>query len=141
MYKAFAPEIIKKMEENGSIVITIKPGWEHVGNWACAPSNISYWLGSQRERIFTCYLSRESSTVQITNVAATRLIADKKGLVDAYMYLALKGMIEFAKTAGVKRLIVDSFIPALADHMLDQEFHITPKGLSGGCRGCKTLKD
>jgi len=73
--------------------------------------------------------------------AATELIADKKGLVDAYTYLALKGMVDFTRTMQATRLIVDSFIPALADHMLDLGFHVTPKGMSGGCRGCKTLKD
>ena len=79
--------------------------------------------------------------MQITNVVATKLIADKKGLVDAYTYIALKGMIEFAKNMKSQRIIVDSYIPSLADYMLDFEFHITPKGLSGGCRGCKILED
>jgi hypothetical protein len=40
----------------------------------------------------------------------------------------------------MKRLIVDSYIPAAADHMMDLEFSVTARGISAGARGCKILK-
>ena len=143
MYKAFSPSIIEEMEERGNIVITVKPGWEQTQPWSSKPSYISYWLGTHHERIFSCYVAQEktAAVVQVTNMEATKLISDKKALVDAYMYITLKGLIEYAKSAEAERLIVDSYIPAAADHMLDLGFYITPKGsLAGGSRGCKTIK-
>jgi len=38
-------------------------------------------------------------------------------------------------------LIFDSFIPAAADHMFDLGFNVTCRGICGGSRGCKSLKD
>jgi len=139
MYKAFGPAVLAEMEERGNILITVKPGWEGGGDWISKPSYISYCMGTNREHIFTCYLSQESKSIQIANMEATKLISDRKGLVDAYVYVALKGLVKFAKSLNASRLLVDSFIPATADYMLDLGFYVTSKGLSAGARGCKTL--
>lgn len=142
MYKAFSPSVLKEMTERGNILLTIKPGWEQATPWNASPSFISYCMGTNREHIFTCYFSQESTVMQVTNIEATKLISDKKSLVDAYMYVALKGLVELAENKKVQRLIVDSFISAAADHMLDLGFYITPKGAfsSTGSRGCKTIE-
>ena len=141
MYKAFSPSVLEEMEERGDISLTVKSGWEHANKWTAQPFFISYCIGSEREHIFSCYFSQESTVIQITNIEPTKLIADKKALVDAYMYITLKGLIGYAENAGVSRLIIDSYISAAADHMLDLGFYVTPKGISGGSRGCKRLKD
>ena len=140
MYKAFGPAVLAEMEERGNILITVKPGWEAGGDWISKPSFISYCIGTNREHIFTCYISQESKAVQISNMEATKLISDKKALVDAYVYVALKGLVGFARSLDARRLLVDSFIPAAADYMLDLGFYVTSKGLSAGARGCKTLR-
>jgi hypothetical protein len=140
MYKAFSPTVLAEMEDRGNILITVKPGWEGGGDWISKPSYISYCIGTEREHIFTCYLSHESKAVQVSNMEATGLISDNKALVDAYMCIALKGLVVFAKSLNARRLLVDSFIPATADYMLDLGFYVTSKGLSAGARGCKTLR-
>jgi len=140
MYRAFSPTVLKEMEDRGNILVTVKPGWEGGGEWISKPSFISYCIGTGREHIFTCYLSQESKSIQISNMEATKLISDKKALVDAYMYVALKGLVKFARSLNARRLLVDSFIPATADYMLDLGFYVTSKGLSAGARGCKTLR-
>ncbi len=142
MYKAFSPSVLKEMMERGNVLLTVKPGWEGSTPWNPCPSFISYCIGTNREHIFTCYSSQESTVMQITNIEATKLISDKKSLVDAYMYVALKGLLDIAEDKEVKRLIIDSFISSAADHMLDLGFYITPKGAfsSTGSRGCKTIK-
>jgi len=142
MYRALSPSVLEEMTERGNILLTIKPGWEQGTPWTASPSFVSYCIGTNQEHIFTCYSSRENTVMQVTNMEATKLISDKKSLVDAYMYVALKGLIDLAKDREVKRLIVDSFIPSAADHMLDLGFYITPKGAfsCGGSRGCKTIK-
>ena len=140
MYKAFSPSVLAEMEDRGNILITVKPGWEGGGEWIAKPSFISYCIGVEREHIFTCYLSQETKAIQVSNMEATKLISDNKALVDAYMYVALKGLVEFATSQDARRLLVDSFIPASADYMLDLGFYVTSKGLSAGSRGCKTLR-
>ena len=142
MYRALSPSVLEEMAGRGNILLTIKHGWEHQTPWTATPSFISYCIGTTREHIFICYSSRESTVMQISNIEATELISDEKSLVDAYMYVALKGLINLAESSRVKRLIVDSFIPSTADHMLDLGFYITPRGsFSGaGSRGCKTIK-
>lgn len=141
MYKSFSPKILEEMKERGDILVTIKRGWEDTGGWDAKPSFISYTIGHDREHIFRCYFMRENDVVQISDVEPTELISGKKALVDAYMYITLNGLIEFANSLGAKRLIFDSFVPAAADHMLDLGFNVTSKGISGGSRGCKSLKD
>jgi len=126
------------MEELGHIIITAKNGWENV--WNMQPSFISYNIDIASERIFSCYYSKSGNQVQITNLEALKLISDDKAMVDAYLFLAIKGLIRFTNNIGAKRLVVDSFIPAAADHMLDLGFYVVCKGLSNGSRGCKTLE-
>jgi len=141
MYKAISSSIIKEMLDAGDTYVSIKKGWEHSSGWSAKPSYIIYALGPERERIFSCYFFRERDTIQITNLEATKLISDQKALVDAYMYIALVGLIEFSKNLGVKRLIVDSYIPSIADHMLDLGFQITAKGFGrAGGRGIKNIE-
>jgi len=137
MYKSLSPYVVREMDERGHILLTTKAGWEN--NWCAMPSHISYNIGTESEHIFRCYFSQQMGAIQITNVEATDLISDNKALVDAYMYIAIKGMVDFAGTFKVKRLVFDSFIPAAADHMLDLGFYITAKGLDGGSRGYKIL--
>ena len=141
MYKSLSTSVLREMEERGDILVTIKPGWEQSGGWQAKPSFISYAVGYDREHIFGCYFMQENNTIQISDVEPTKLISNEKSLVDAYIYITLKGLIEFANNLGAKRLIFDSLIPAAADHMLDLGFNITSKGISGGTRGCKLLKD
>ena len=141
MYKSLSASVLKEMTERGNTTITIKAGWETSSAWVSIPGFITYCLGGNLEHIFRCYMSREHDSIQITNVEPTELIADKKALVDAYMYVALKGVVKFAEDMRVKRLIFDSYVPAAADHMIDLGFRITSKGLSGGSRGLKTFKE
>lgn len=143
MYKTLAPSVIKEMEECGNIVLTIKPGWEQGNLWSARPSYISYCMGTRHEHIFTCYMSQGGETIQLTNMAPTELISNNKALIDAYMHIALKGLIGYAKTQGIKRLIIDSFTSSAADHMLGLGFYVTSKGTfnSSGSRGCKTIKE
>lgn len=140
MYKSLSPSVLEEMVERGNILVTVKPGWEQTSGWNAKPSFISYTTGYDREHIFTCYFVCDSHSVQITDVEPTKLIYGEKALVDAYMYVTLKGLVEFANNLGANRLIFDSIIPA-ADHMLDLGFNVTSKGISGGSRGCKSLKD
>ena len=144
MYKTLSPETLKEMEERGHIMVSFKEGWETCSPWSSKPAYLYYCLGSERERIFTCYISTADATTQITNLEATKVISGEKALVDAYMYVALKGLIRFARNNQSRRLVIDSYISATADYMLDMGFRITAIGSApsvGGARGCKTLKD
>jgi len=128
------------MSSRGHISITVKKGWENVITWSSTPGFISYRLGVNTEHIFSCYITRGEKTVQLSNIEPTELIASQKSLVDAYIYVALKGVISLAGNIGAKRLVLDSSIPAIANHMLDMGFNVTPRGTSGS-RGCKLLED
>jgi len=140
MFKTLSPTAIEEMDKLGDINISIKSGWEEQGDWQAKPAHVVYWIGYTSEDIFTCYYSRESRTLQITNIEPTSLIGNQKALVDAYLYIAIKGIIGMAEKIRVKRLIIDSFLPPTADHLLDLGFHVTSKGLSSGARGCKDLE-
>jgi hypothetical protein len=141
MYKSLSSSILKEMLDRGRITVTIKTGWETACSWASMPSYITYCLGGRREHIFSFYLTRGPNTIQMINVESTKLISDKKPLVDAYMYVALRGVIDFAKSLKAKRFIFDSYIPSAADHMLDLGFIVNPKGFNSGGRGLKILKE
>jgi len=141
MYKPLSDEVMRQLEDVGDVVITIKPGWETSGQWTAKPAYINYYRGTMGERIFRCYYDESGDTLSITHVEATKMIGDKKALVDGYLFVALKGLINHASSNGKKRLIVESYIPAIADHMLDLGFSLQPKGLQPGGYGCKLLKE
>lgn len=138
MYKACSPTILEDMEKNGKIIISIKEGYEMSGAWTAKPINIFYYIGNIKERIFECYYHERNKVVQITNIKPTQLIADQSNLVDGYMYIVLKGLIEFAKSTNAKKIIVDSKISSITDHMLDLNFESFSVG---GQRACKHLED
>ena len=140
MYKSFSASVLKQMEERAEIMVTVKEGWTSITKWSSTPGFISYCLGVNREQIFSCYITREESIFQISCVEPTELIKGQKSLVDAYIYVALRGLIKFANNMGVRQLVFDSYIPAAADHMLDMGFVLTPRGIPGS-RGCKILED
>lgn len=139
MFKTVAPSVLKELSDAGEILLTIKPGWEMAGSWSSKPSHIYYCLGTNRERIFDCYFNHDKNAVQVTNIEAAKLIKGQKSLIDAYMHVALKGLLDLAISLKSKRLIVDSYIPSVADHMFDLGFNVTSKGLQSGARGCKLL--
>jgi hypothetical protein len=140
MFQALSQKTIEEMDSIGHILITVKSGWETAGTWSSQPHNISYCLGGHsKEHIFTCYILKESATVQVTSIEATELISDKKCLVDAYLVLALKGLMDYAKYICCDRLIVDSWIPSIIDHMLDLGFTTQPRGSFSSIRGIKKL--
>jgi len=143
MYKALSPAVVREMGERGEIIVTVKSGWEQSGGWVAKPGFISYCLATTQERIFSCYITYEGDTIQITNLEPTELIAGQKQLVDAYMHVAICGIIKHGLMLRFKRLIVDSHIPAITDHLLDLGFFITAKGaFSGsGARGFKLLEE
>lgn len=142
MFKAFAPAVVKEMEEQGTVELVVKPGWESsVGNGSSKPGFISYCIGIEREHIFSCYFSDGGHYLQVTNIKPTSLISSERALVDAYMKVTLKGLIEVAKAIEKKRLIVSSMEPSLVDHMLDLKFKIAPVRLVAkvGARGYKII--
>lgn len=137
MYKSLSPAVLREMEERGNVTLTTKPGWEQA--WTMVPSFVSYNIGTQRERIFKCYLSINTGAIQITDIEPTAVINKNKALIDAYMYLAVKGLIRYAISLKARQLVLDSYAPSIADHMLDLGFKVTCRGESLGARGCKSL--
>jgi hypothetical protein len=140
MFKTFGSDVIDEMVESGSISISIKEGWEIANRWNSTPAFITYCMGMGFvERVFSCYYTVEGNTLQVDNIEATEIIANRKALVDAYLYVALKGLIEFAQSRGHKRLVVDSHIPYIIDHLIELKFSASSKGLMAGGRGSITL--
>lgn len=140
MYKALSPSVLKEMTDDGLVFLTIQSGWEPSSPWSAKPHHICYQLGTDHEHIFSCYYMLSGRTVRITNIKAAKIISKERALIDAYMYIALKGLIRIAKEMGAVKLVVDSQIPSIADHMLDLGF-ISGAFSTTGCQGFKTLKE
>ncbi len=144
MYQALPDSILEKMRDEGRVDVKIKKGWETAGpsSWQSIPHDISYGYGDYQEKVFTCYISVDGNTAQITNIEPTEIIKDKRKLVDAYMYVVIYGLIGYCKVIGKKRLIIDSWEPSVIDHMVDHGFYISPKGIdNGGGRGFLALEE
>ena len=142
MYQALSPKVLEEMSEVGMAVITVKEGWEGVGNWSSKPSWISYCLGHHtQEHIFSCYVTKENRVLQVSNIEATELIADKKCLVDAYLMVALLGLIDHGRMVGCKMLVIDTWLGCAIDHMLDLKFNIQKSMTFCSIRGHKNLEE
>ena len=129
MYKQLKLSAVKELEESGLIVLTIKDGWEHSGVRQALPYNINYQIGVDSERIFSCYVHMYGETIEVTNIEPTSIISDHKNLVDAYLGIAIQGVIDYAESMGRSRIIVSSCITSAPEHMADKGFTLVPKGL------------
>lgn len=137
MFKSLAPSVFKEMSEAGAIVITIKRGWEDAGDWSAKPCFINYCIGNSMERVFSCYISYSNKAAQVTDIKPTDLISSQKSLVDAYLHIAIVGVERYIRAMRMRRLVVDSSLPCMVDHLLDLGFEITRRG--NGSRGLKSL--
>jgi hypothetical protein len=117
MFKQLSPSVIEKMKKDGRIILTIKSGWERVTTMSAAPYKINLYIGRQMEHLFNCYLQMYGSTVVVSNIEPSLQATTQKGILDGYLYLAIDGLIKFAKTHDKKRMIVDTTIKCAADHL------------------------
>jgi len=117
MFKQLSPAIIEKMKEDGRVILTVKKGWETATSIHAIPYKINLYIGNNMEHLFDCYLQIYGSTIVISDIRSSSIIADKKNLVDGYLYLAINGLMKFAKAHDKNRMIVDTEIKYAADHL------------------------
>lgn len=125
MFRALSPSVFKDLREQGTIVLTIKRGWESAGAWSAKPCFVNYCIGNSQERIFSCYMSFSRKAAQVTNITPTELISSQKSLIDGYLYIALTGIERYMRAMRMKRLVVDSCVPCMVDHLVDLGFEVT----------------
>jgi hypothetical protein len=131
MYKALSAVTVKELEETGKILLLVKKGWE-MHHWAGCPHHIYYRIGTRQECIFDCYVSIHNDVMSISNIKPTKLIVSEPSLVDAYLFIALKEMIEYASSLKIKKLIVDSAVTSMAEHLVDLGFTPSPRSTFSG---------
>lgn len=141
MFREMRASALADLVRLGDVNITIKQGWDAGVSWQSTPAYINYWIGYESERIFKCYLTSDGDSLQVAHIEPTSLIKDVAKLVDAYLYAAVKGLIDECHRRGKRRLVVDSYIPSVVDHMVDLGFNVNSKGFQPGGYGCKILKD
>lgn len=119
MFKQLAPSVIEKMKEEGRVVLTVKNGWETSTELNSIPYKINLYIGNQVEHLFNCYLylQKHGSTILISNIIPSSSVGTQKNIIDGYLYLAIDGLIKFAKTNKKNRIIVDTYIECAADHL------------------------
>lgn len=129
MYKQLSSTAVKELEESGCIILTIKAGWEPGSVRQALPYNINYQIGVDLERIFRCYLHIYEETVEVTNVEPAPMISDQENLVDAYLGIAIQGIVKYAKSLSKSHVVISSRIPSAAEHLADKGFTLVPRGL------------
>ena len=141
MFKQLAPSIVEEMRRDGKIVLTVKHGWETSSEMHAIPYKINMCIGDQLEHLFSCYLYSHTNTIAISCIYPSPLIADKKNLIDGYLDLAIDGIIRFTKLNEKRRVIIDSDIKCIVDHLLHYRFKIVDiKNNAKSIMGILTLK-
>lgn len=124
MFKQLAPSAVEKMRTEGRIILTVQTGWEASTNMCAIPYKINICIGDQLDHIFNCYLFLHQKTLVISDITSVSTITADKKVVDGYLDLAIDGIIKFAKIQNATRIIVDSYIKCMADHLPNYGFKI-----------------
>lgn len=145
MFKPLSIPAFKDLRNAGYVIILVKKGWE-ARPWSSCPHNVYFRIATDQEKIFTCYVSVENGfgkTMTISNVEPTSLIKGETSLVDAYLRIAIEGMIEHAQNLSMGRLVLMSPLTLAIDHMLDLGFRFTGRCKQGeqGSQGYFILGD
>jgi hypothetical protein len=128
MYKPLSPSVLKELEEQG-LAMYVPEG--ETKAWTPTPHRVYFMIGIEREHIFDCSILEYDNTIHIANVeTADFLKKEERGLIEAYLYLAIKGAIRQAKSSikdkdGVK-LIFDSYISSTPECLANLGFDISP---------------
>lgn len=144
MFKQLAPAIVEKMKEDGRVVLTVKNGWEATTELNSIPYKINLYIGNKVEHLFDCYLyiQKHGSTILISNITPSPSVGAQKNVIDCYFYLAVDGLIKFAKTYKKNRIIVDTDIECAADHLPHYGFKLfrEPDSVTKSIKGMLILK-
>lgn len=117
MFKQLSPSVTEELKVDGRVVLTVKSGWETASMINSIPYKINLYIGTDVEHMFNCYLQDYSSTLLASNITPAPAIAAQKSIIDSYLYLAIDGLIHFAKMHDKNRVIVDTTIKCAADHL------------------------
>ncbi len=117
MFKQLSQSVIEKMKEDGRIMLTVKRGWETATSTNPIPYKINLFIDNQLEHLFNCYLQIYDSAVIISDIIPTPYVSHQKNLIDGYLYIAIDGLVKFAKRQKKKRVVVDTNISCAADHL------------------------
>lgn len=135
MYQALSPSVIEDLEKQGEVVFTLKtmkdiPADQVNSPWRTIPHKISFQIGTEEEHIFNCWVQIYDGTMNVSHIeTAGMLKTEERGLVDAYLYLTIKGAIDHARSIHLHRLVIDSYLSATAEHLADLGFELFPGGL------------
>jgi hypothetical protein len=117
MFKQLSPSVTEELKGDGRVVLTVKGGWETATMINSIPYKINLYIRTNVEHMFNCYLQDYSSTLLISNITPAPAIAAQKSIIDSYLYIAINGLIQFAKMRDKNRVIVDTTIKCAADHL------------------------
>ena len=135
MYKSLAPSVIKELEEQGEIELepedSTRSEWGFFNSWKAIRTKVYYSLGPEREHIFNCTAQEFDNTVQISNIEPAGILnEEEQGLVEAYLHIFVKAMIEVASDYCSQknniRLIFDSYLPCTPECLANLGFHLLP---------------
>lgn len=117
MFKQLSQSVVEKLRNDSRVVLTIKKGWETSTTINSIPYKINLYMGTDVEHMFDCYLLEYGSTLLISNITPAYSIGTQKNIIDSYLYLAIDGLIQFAKMSKKDRVIVSTTIKCAADHL------------------------
>lgn len=131
MYRSISPLVLKELEESGDVVFSVKNvQFAQSTPWVSVPHKISFLIGPECEHIFDCLIQKYDNQIYVSQIEIAGLLRkEEQGLVDAYLYLTIKKLIKFAKVLGKSQLIIDSYIPSTAEHLLDLGFYLYPSNI------------
>jgi len=141
MYKALSPSVLKELENQG-IVMYISEGKPKA--WVATRYRVYFIIGSDREHIFNCLIQEYDNTVHVSDVETSDFLKkEEQGLVEAYLYLAIKGAIRYVRLATRNKeevkLIFDSYLTPTPECLSELGFKIFPS--AGPYRGYVKLKE
>jgi hypothetical protein len=141
MFKQLSPSAVEKMRAEGKIMLTVLTGWEMVTTLHAVPFKINMCIGNQLDHIFNCYLYSHAKTIVISDIEPSSAIVGKKRVIDGYLDLAIDGIVKYAKMQNAARVLVDSRIKCLADHLPQYGFKIIEvEDNTKSIKGILTLK-
>ena len=130
MFEELNKDMSERLKDLVEIDLTPKEGWEAElrGSWSSIPTFIVARIGRDSQNLFECYTSIYDSNLDLTRLKPTKWTGGQdKSLVHFYLGLAMVHMEKLARSYGSKRILFDTQMSFIYDHIMDLGYKLVPK--------------
>lgn len=119
----------ERLAEEVDVSLQPKAGWVSgsTPSFMAIPTEIVGRIANERQLLFDCYSSIYDGNLDITNLRPSKEIKDwDKSMIHFYLGLTMKKIEALSRLTLIKRLLWETEMPFIYDHVMDLGYKISP---------------